>query len=378
MQQGKFSNDLDFLRKHHKNLILLEDGDAKLIVLPDYQGRVMTSTAEGYEGMSFGWINHELISSGKFTEHFSAFGGEDRLWLGPEGGQYSIYFKKGVEFTFDNWFVPKEIDTEPFDVLSTSKSEARFQKKMHLENYSGTAFDLMINRKIRLLSNAEIGLLLGGAIQRDVKAVGFESENIITNEGENKWDKSSGLLSLWVLSMLRADDSTTVFIPYRKGDSTVLGKVLTDDYFGKVPSERLKVDSGLIMFKADGKLRSKIGISPSRTVPMAASYDNRNQVLTIALFSFDQLQKDYVNSLWKIQEDPYAGDVVNAYNDGPVDGKQMGKFYEIESSSPAAALAPGQQLVHTHKTIHLKGKREDLEYITKELFGVKLDQIILK
>lgn len=129
MQQGKFSNDLDFLRKHHKNLILLEDGDAKLIVLPDYQGRVMTSTAEGYEGMSFGWINHELISSGKFTEHFSAFGGEDRLWLGPEGGQYSIYFKKGVEFTFDNWFVPKEIDTEPFDVLSTSKSEARFQKR---------------------------------------------------------------------------------------------------------------------------------------------------------------------------------------------------------------------------------------------------------
>lgn len=378
MQQGTFRNDLDFLRKHHKNLILLEDGDAKLIVLPDYQGRVMTSTAEGDEGMSFGWINHELIASGKFTEHFSAFGGEDRLWLGPEGGQYSIYFKKGVEFTFDNWFVPKEIDTEPFDVLSTSKTEARFQKKMHLENYSGTAFDLMINRKIRLLSNAEIGLLLGGAIQQDVKAVGFESENIITNQGESKWDRSSGLLSLWVLSMLRADDSTTVFIPYRNGDSTALGKVLTDDYFGKVPSERLQVDSSLIMFKADGKLRSKIGISPSRTVPMAASYDARNQILTIAVFSFDHIQKDYVNSLWKIQEDPYAGDVVNAYNDGPVDGKQMGKFYEIESSSPAAALAPGQQLVHTHKTIHLKGKREDLEYITKELFGVKLDQIILK
>ena len=378
MQQGNFSNDLDFLRKHHKNLILLEDGDAKLIVLPDYQGRVMTSTAEGDEGMSFGWINHELIASRKFTEHFSAFGGEDRLWLGPEGGQYSIYFKKGVEFTFDNWFVPKEIDTEPFEILSTSKTEARFQKKMHLENYSGTAFDLMINRKIRLLSNAEIGLLLGGAIQQDVKAVGFESENIITNEGKSNWDKSSGLLSLWVLSMLRADDSTTVFIPYRKGDSAVLGKVLTDDYFGKVPSERLQVDSSLIRFKADGKLRSKIGISPSRTVPMAASYDARNQILTIAVFSFDQLQKDYVNSLWKIQEDPYAGDVVNAYNDGPVDGKQMGKFYEIESSSPAAALAPGQQLVHTHKTIHLKGKPEDLEYITKELFGVKLDQIILK
>jgi len=378
MQQETFGNDLDFLRKHHKNLILLEEGDARLIVLPDYQGRVMTSTAEGDEGMSFGWINHELVASGKFTEHFSAFGGEDRLWLGPEGGQYSIYFKKGVDFTFDNWFVPREIDTEPFDVLATSKTEASFQKRMHLENYSGTAFDLMINRKIRLMSNAEIELLLKGAIQQDVKVVGFESENIITNEGKNQWDKSTGLLSLWVLSMLRADDSTTVFIPYRKGDSTALGKVLTDDYFGKVPSERLKVDSGLIRFKADGKLRSKIGISPLRTVPMAASYDARNRVLTIALFSFDPIQQDYVNSLWKIQEDPYSGDVVNAYNDGPVDGKQMGKFYEIESSSPAAALAPGQQLVHTHKTIHLKGKPEDLEHITNALFGVKLDQVVLK
>ena len=378
MQQETFGNDLDFLRKHHKNLILLEEGDARLIVLPDYQGRVMTSTAEGDEGMSFGWINHELVASGKFTEHFSAFGGEDRLWLGPEGGQYSIYFKKGVDFTFDNWFVPREIDTEPFDVLATSKTEASFQKRMHLENYSGTAFDLMINRKIRLMSNAEIELLLKGAIQQDVKVVGFESENIITNEGKNQWDKSTGLLSLWVLSMLRADDSTTVFIPYRKGDSTALGKVLTDDYFGKVPSERLKVDSGLIRFKADGKLRSKIGISPLRTVPMAASYDARNRVLTIALFSFDPIQQDYVNSLWKIQEDPYSGDVVNAYNDGPVDGKQMGKFYEIESSSPAAALAPGKQLVHTHKTIHLKGKPEDLEHITNALFGVKLDQVVLK
>ena len=378
MEQGNFASDLAFLRKHHDDLILLEEGDAKLIVLPAYQGRVMTSTSEGEAGMSFGWINHELIASGKFTDHFSAFGGEDRLWLGPEGGQYSIYFKKGVDFTFDNWFVPKAIDTEPFDLVASNKTEAKFEKKMHLENYSGTPFDLKINRKIRLMSNQEIGLLLAGTVKPEVKAVGFESENIITNVGSNKWEKSSGLLSLWVLSMLKADDSTTVFIPYRKGDSTSLGKILTDDYFGKVPSDRLHVDSTLIRFKADGNLRSKIGLSPLRTVPMAASYDAKQQVLTIAIFSFDQEQKDYVNSLWKIQEEPFAGDVVNAYNDGPVDGKQMGKFYELESSSPAAALAPGQQLVHTHKTIHLKGKREDLESITKELFGASLDQIMLK
>ena len=97
MEKGTFAYDLEFLKKYHKDLILLGDGDAQLILLPAYQGRVMTSTAEGDAGLSYGWINHDLIASGKFTEHFSAFGGEDRLWLGPEGGQFSIYFKKGKE-----------------------------------------------------------------------------------------------------------------------------------------------------------------------------------------------------------------------------------------------------------------------------------------
>ena len=29
-------------------------------------------------------------------EHVNVFGGEDRFWLGPEGGQYSIFFVKGT------------------------------------------------------------------------------------------------------------------------------------------------------------------------------------------------------------------------------------------------------------------------------------------
>ncbi len=53
----------------------------------------------------------------------------------------------------------------------------------------------------------------------------------------------------------------------------------------------------------------------------------------------------------------FSGDAVNSYNDGPIDGKQMGKFYEIESSSPAAALAPGTSMQHIHRTIHLKGRQ---------------------
>ncbi len=116
---GSFGYDLHFLQKHHKDLVRLGDDSAgaQIIIVPAYQGRVMTSTAEGKHGLSFGWVNHELIESGKPVEHINAFGGEERLWLGPEGGQFSVYFKKGAAFQFDNWFVPKEFNTEPFTLI---------------------------------------------------------------------------------------------------------------------------------------------------------------------------------------------------------------------------------------------------------------------
>ena len=375
MQQGTFGYDLEFLRKHHKDLVLLENGDAKLIVLPAYQGRIMTSTAEGNAGASFGWLNHELIASGKFTEHFSAFGGEERFWLGPEGGQFSIYFKKGVDFKFENWFVPKELDTAPFDLVASDKSSVRFEKQMHLDNFSGTAFDLKVNRNISLLNDSAIQQFLG-KLPEGVKAVGFQSDNMITNTGTSEWNKSSGMLSIWILSMLNAGNQTSIAIPYKQGDSAMLGKIVTDDYFGKVPAERLKVGDGLILFKADGNQRSKIGLSPARALPMAASYDAANNVLTIAQFSLPEGKTDYVNSLWEQQQHPFAGDAVNAYNDGPIEGKQMGNFYELESSSPAAALAPGQSLSHFHRTIHLKGTKADLNTIAQQLLGVGVDALV--
>ncbi len=377
-KKGTFGYDLDFLKKYHKDLVVLGDDStgAQIIILPAYQGRVMTSTAEGSEGASFGWLNHELIASEKFSEHFSAFGGEERIWLGPEGGQFSIYFKKGAEFKFDNWYVPKEIDTESFELISSSKTEAKFEKAIHLENYSSTKFDLMVSRTIHLMSGESIQKSIG-VFPSSIKAVGFESDNVIKNTGQEKWSKQNGLLSIWILSMLNAADGTTIVLPYRKGDSSELGKIVTDDYFGKVPGDRLKVDNGIILLKADGNHRSKIGISPSRALPIAGSFDAKQNVLTIAEFSLHENVNDYVNSLWQIQKEPFKGDAVNAYNDGPIDGRQMGKFYEVESSSPAAALAPGEQIQHIHRTIHLKGSKEDLNTIALRLFGIGLDAMSL-
>ena len=376
-RKGTFGYDLQFLKQYHKDLILLgdeSDSGAQIIILPAYQGRVMTSTADGNGGMSFGWINYDLIDSNKEEEHFHAFGGEERFWLGPEGGHFSIYFKKGDPFDFDHWYVPKAIDTEPFILVSSSKTEANFQREIYLKNYSGFEFNLKVNRHIRLLSKTEIPLLLGFPLPENLQIVGFESNNSITNIGNTPWTKEKGLLSIWILSMFNAGNKTTIAVPYKQGNENDLGKLVTDDYFGKVPVDRLKIKNGVIFLNADANYRSKIGISPKRALPILASFDQINEVLTIAQFSLPEFPADYVNSLWEMQEKPFDGDVVNAYNDGLIDGKQMGKFYELESSSPAATLNVGESMHHLHRTIHLKGNSNELNEITKTLLGIQLSE----
>jgi hypothetical protein len=178
--------------------------------------------------------------------------------------------------------------------------------------------------------------------------------------------------------MLNASPGNMVLVPFKPGDSASLGKIVTDDYFGKVPPDRLKIQDSVIFFKADAAYRSKIGLSPRRAKPFIASYDPANQLLTIARFSLPRGTTDFVNSEWKLQTDPFSGDAVNAYNDGPVDGKQMGGFYEIESSSPAAALGPGMTLGHKHATIHIKGDPTILDQVARKVLGISLTDTFRK
>ena len=372
--KGTFGFDLDFLKKSEPGILVLEDlsGESKVIISPNLQGRVMTSTAGGDQGISFGWLNYDLLATRKTAKHMTAFGGEERFWLGPEGGQFSIYFKKGKDFSFENWQVPAEIDSEPFELISATKIEAKFTKEMHFDNYLGTALDLRVDRGIRLLTKEAIGQLLGMSISQEVKLVGFESANAITNIGKIPWNKSNGMLSIWILSMLNASEKTMVVAPYQQDGQ---GPVYTDDYFGKVPADRLRHENGVIYFKADAKYRSKIGISPFRALPFIGSYDAEKQVLTVAQFDLPGGISPYVNGKWELQKDPLSGDAVNAYNDGINNGNQLGKFYEIESSSPAADLEPGKTLTHHHRTIHLMGSKQDLNQISLKVFGITVDQI---
>jgi len=375
---GTYGYDLAFFTKHNIPFLELKgaDNDARLLIVPGYQGRVMTSSVAGNAGASFGWINYRFIEAGKTSSQFNPYGGEERFWIGPEGGPFSIYFKPGTEQIFTNWIVPKEIDTESFETVSKSDSQAAFKRDFSLVNASGTRLEIGVERNIKLLGHSETEAALGIPIDKSLAFVAYESENILKNNGQAAWDEKSGALSVWILAMFNPSPSGIVFIPFKKGPETEAGKIVNDDYFGKVPADRLIVKDGILYFRVDGKHRSKIGITPMRALPFCGSYDPDKKVLTLLWYSAPESPSKYVNSKWGKQDDPFSGDVVNSYNDGPVeDGSIMGPFYEIESSSPAAFLAPGGTITHRQRIFHITGDEQKLSEITEKLFGEKLSDI---
>jgi len=376
-EKGTFGYDKFFLQKHYKNTIVLESNDKKsmLVLSPELQGRVMTSTLNGDKGLSFGWLNYDLISSNEIMEHINPTGGEERFWLGPEGGQYSIYFAPESSFEFKNWYVPADLDTEAFNIIEQDSKSVLFHKEMNLINYSGTKFNIEVTRKITLLDQEQTNENLQLDTE-DYSVVAYETSNIVKNIGASDWKKESGLLSIWLLSMISPTDETTVVIPVKEGMKEQLGILVNDNYFGKIASDRLKTTEQTVYFKADGKSRGKIGVSPARSTGFMGSYDALNKVLTILEIAVPNATDSYVNSAWELQEDPYSGDVLNSYNDGALEGgDQMGPFYELESSSPALALGSGESYTHTQRIYHFKGKKEILNGITVKVLNVSIDEI---
>ncbi|WP_197170770.1 DUF6786 family protein [Novipirellula aureliae] len=382
----KFQDDLTFL-KTHTPIVLLHDGDAAVAVAPAYQGRVMTSTIDQASGQSFGWINRKVIAAGllseeerkgKLEEHIYIFGGEERFWLGPEGGQFALFFQPGTEFVFEDWTTPPAIDTEPFVLVEQTANSAKFQRDCEMLNHSGTKFEMGIERTVRLLDESAVAAAIGADnLPQGAKCVAYETDNRLTNRGQREWTPETGLPSIWMLGMYNPSPQTTVVIPFKAGDEAALGPKVNDSYFGKVPAEYLTVKEDVLFFKGDGTRRGKIGISPQRTKGIAGSYDPDGGVLNLVMYNVQDAPHGYVNSMWEHQEKPFDGDVINSYNDGsPTPGAPpLGPFYELETSSPAAALKPGETMQHVQKTLHIQGSSEVLEPIAQRMLGVSLSEI---
>ena len=372
-----YGQQVAFMQKH-STIHELKDpsGPGLVAVSPTWQGRVMTSSVDGLDRAGHGYINARFIASGVKSKQFNNYGGEDRFWLGPEAGQYGLYFKKGDPFDIDRWVVPQAFNDGEWTVAESKPDRMTLTKRMGVTNYSGTRFEVDVERQVRVLSRDQVEKHLGVSLPVTLRLVAYETQNRITNRGTNPWTKKAGLVSIWILGQYNPSPSTVVIVPFKAGPEKALGPKAKTTYFGTIPADRLKVSDHYLVFKADGTHRGKIGIPYRRAQPVLGSYDFDNDVLTLVQYTLGT-SPDYVNSLWEIQQDPYGGDVVNSYNDGPVKpgGAALGGFYEMETSSPGAALKPGQRAEHVHRTIHLAGQRQALAVLVQKALGVRLSDV---
>lgn len=364
-----FENDVAFITKHAKVVVLEHESGGRVAVSPALQGRVMTSAvAEGAPGLGF--VHKAFFEGGKLGTAFDNYGGEDRFWLGPEGTKFSLYFAPGQPLDFDHWQTPHAFNEGAWDVSEQTKQRVAMRHALHFTSHAGVNFDVAVERTIDLIDGARAKSALGLAVPAGVQWVAFSSTNAITNAGKEAWTRDKGLVNVWVLGMYAPSNDASAIIPFEpKGE----GPIVRDDYFGKVPADRLAVHDRHLVFRCDGQHRSKIGVSPSRAKSVLGSYSASARLLTIVQYDGPR-PGVYPSGVWKEDADPWAGDVVNAYNDGPVaPGKpSLGGFYELETLSPGAELAPGATLVHTHRTFHFVGSREALDSISRAVLGVPL------
>lgn len=374
-EKWSFGKDLNFLEKYADCLVLGEN-ESFVALSPKLQGRVITSTLEGDEGYSLGWFNRSLLMSGEDERYLNLFGGEDRLWFGPEGSDYSIFFPQNSLFIAQNWKIPQELTKSEWKLVAKSKFQAKFEKDAEFTNAKGQTLKLKIDREVSYISKENASKILGVEIPESVKLVGFQSINKTTNKGEVAWNLDNGLLNMEVLSCFHANKSTYAFVPYKEGDQKQLGAIITDPYNEPV-GDRLSVLPEFVRLRTDGTKIGEIFMNAKRSKNVIVSYDSQKNLLTIVTYLAPKSEKKYLTSAWKRTSDVFSGDALSVFNNGPaVQGSFFSeKFFETTTYSPALALAPNASQIHIQRTFHLKGSEYELNLILFKYLGLTIKQL---
>ncbi|MBI5116019.1 hypothetical protein HZA56_06055 [Candidatus Poribacteria bacterium] len=352
-----------------------EASEGCLLIAPDLSARIMAVSMDGAADENFGFVKPEAIANRGKDPQFNAYGGALRWWVGPEGGQYGVAFPPGTEnFDLNSWYISEEYNGKPFAVAYPQQeagTSALMGTEFSVRNTIGTRFNIGVTSRISLIGNSLMNSRSKNKNRQPrLKHLGYLSETTFENLSSEPMRKETGLLSIWMLGMYVAGQRTYVIAPFeRRG----IGRIVTDTYFnaGGIGGNRLIVNekSGYLLFRADAKERSKIGLSRSSASSVIGSMDVSRNLLTVWRFPIRR-SMPYVNSLWEQQKRPYAGDVSNSYND---DGK-FGNFYELECSSHALALKPGERFSFPLEIHHYRGSGETLHSLADKLFRRRIDR----
>ena len=175
----------------------------------------------------------------------NVFGGEDRFWLGPEGGQFALYFRPGDPFDLDHWQVPRGVRLGRMGRRDPVGNRGPFHKHMTLVNYSRTPFDIDVERTVRMLGAAAMPPRSPGSLRHSASAWSRSNRRTTSRTAERRPGSTD------VGPRIRldpravqpgADDDDRD--PVRPGPRRRSDRSSTTRYFGKVPRDRLSVATG--------------------------------------------------------------------------------------------------------------------------------------
>jgi uncharacterized protein DUF6786 len=360
-----FLEQAGFLEQYADGRLMLS-GTGGFVYSASLQGRVMTSCLDLSEP-GLGFLNRAVIENPPEQGPFTNYGGEDRFWIGPEGSRFSLYFDPGAAMEQEFWRVPADLDSGPFDEIGLGK----LVRHLRLTNIAGTIFEMRVERTLDA-PNREAVEKIVGELPTGTFWTSFRSKNRVINKGPDPWTKAGGLPCIWILGMFNPSPRAMSILPFRTDRTDPDGgPAVRTDYFRPLDDRRLRLADDFALFKTDAKFMSKVGVLRNRARNVMAAFDPETQVLTLVVFTPVVESAPYVNERWTTDGDAYYGDVVNSYNHGGPE-----PFFELESSSPALELEPGESYTHTVTTIHLRFAEEaDLAAAVQRSLGLDWSKI---
>jgi hypothetical protein len=326
----------------------------RLVICPNWNGNVMTSTCDGIDGSSFGLVNVPAINSGQTDWFYNSYGGEDQL----------IFFPKDGTFVIDSLPQPSVI---------------RMRRSVRLDALHDNHVELNIIRTVRLLERHEIYFAFGNAVaisldQRDVSFVGFVTVNSIVNSAirSPSWSQP---VSLQIRGMFNSGQSTVAIVPFQPvNENEWESEVpIETDFFGLSPHGRLRLlpsaaSPMAVLLRADGKYRCQVTASRKRVKPILGALDFREGTLTLVAFDLELPYSDE------------SDQTVRAYNHGPsFPGEtEFAPFYEFNIVSPIHELPHGETQTLQQYTLHINADNRTLTYLTQEVLGVEYEQVYEK
>ncbi|HBT77509.1 MAG TPA: hypothetical protein DEB39_11455 [Planctomycetaceae bacterium] len=409
-----YRNALDYLESKTKVFELYNQLGARVAICPEWNGRVMTSTADGIDGDSFGLIRVGDIEAGMSQGPYNFFGGEDQFTLSPEGGPFSLYYAVDPDESAirkNQVAIPVGFTEDAFEVdRGTQGSSLRMRRTIRMRNLAGAQFDLDVFRTARLTADHELVAIFGDTVaavlgQQDLSYVSYQTSTSIINRGA-PIAKSSGLVSIRARSMFNSTANHVILVPFKPGEEERFGSAVCVDFFGMPPRGRLRILPEVALLCANGKYRCQIGVSRKRVLPYLGAVDFRNGVLTLVTFNLPQspMEYEYLSNeycetvsnttcdfirtreyyLEQMLANPseetaplYAGEVVRAYSNGPSgpNDRSTCPFYEFNTFSPAFELQRSEMISHHQYTTHINADRLTLEFLLRSLLNADFESV---